>query len=307
MAARRDPEMARRVRESLDLRGDKLAELVTEAQATGAIDPSLDKEAVVRFCHALGFGFLLFRAIELDLPDPEPWERLISHLVDSLDVTADTDRHRPPTYQGEPRDDHQRRDARPSRRQRPRGDPRDHRQGRRRDGPRREGQRRRAVHVELREGRAPRAQQALREGQGRAVERRDRPPVGHARRHREGRGQRAGRPRERPGARPGPAPGWPLARLGREGVADAPHREPELDDEPVHARRAGRAGVHRQDRRDGAVDRRQVLRRHPGDGRGPPRRGVRQVPRHEARTGTTRSTPTSGCSSTTSSRTPAGT
>ena len=26
MAARRDPEMARRVRESLDLRGDKLAE-----------------------------------------------------------------------------------------------------------------------------------------------------------------------------------------------------------------------------------------------------------------------------------------
>lgn len=96
MAARRDPEMARRVRDSLDLRGDKLAELVTEAQATGAIDPSLDKEAVVRFCHALGFGFLLFRAVELDLPDPEPWQQLISHLVDALDVsnrpsTADTD------------------------------------------------------------------------------------------------------------------------------------------------------------------------------------------------------------------------
>jgi AcrR family transcriptional regulator len=96
MAARRDPEMARRVRESLDLRGDKLAELVTEAQATGAIDPSLDREAVVRFCHALGFGFLLFRAIELDLPDPEPWQQLISHLVDALEVpskstTADTD------------------------------------------------------------------------------------------------------------------------------------------------------------------------------------------------------------------------
>jgi len=87
MASRRDPEMARRVRESLDLRGDKLAELVTEAQSTGAIDPSLDKEAVVRFCHALGFGFLLFRAVELDLPDPEPWQQLISHLVDALDTT----------------------------------------------------------------------------------------------------------------------------------------------------------------------------------------------------------------------------
>ena len=38
-------------------------------------------------------------------------------------------------------------------------------------------------------------------------------------------------------------------------------------------------GPHRRDR---AVDRRQVLRRHPGDGRGPPRRGVRPVPRREA-------------------------
>ncbi len=77
--------------------------------------------------------------------------------------------------------------------------------------------------------------------------------------------------------------------------------------QPVHARRAGRPDLHGQDRRDGAVDRRQVLRRHPGDGRGPPRRGVRQVPRHQARRATTRSTPTSACSSTTSSRTPAGT
>jgi AcrR family transcriptional regulator len=95
MAARRDPEMRRRVRESLDLRGDRLADLVTEAQASGVIDPSLDKEALVRFCHALGFGFLLFRAVDLDLPAPEPWERLIAFLVDSLDTsshtTADTD------------------------------------------------------------------------------------------------------------------------------------------------------------------------------------------------------------------------
>jgi AcrR family transcriptional regulator len=94
MAARRDPEMRRRVRESLDLRRDKLAELIAEAKATGAIDPGLDTEALVRFCHALGFGFLLFRAVELDLPAPEPWEQLISFLVDSLDTSADTD-HRP--------------------------------------------------------------------------------------------------------------------------------------------------------------------------------------------------------------------
>ena len=55
--------------------------------------------------------------------------------------------------------------------------------------------------------------------------------------------------------------------------------------QPVHARRAGRDDDRGQDRRDGAVDRRQVLRRHADDGRGPPHRGVRQVPPHQARRG----------------------
>jgi hypothetical protein len=76
---------------ALDLRGDRLADLVTEAQATGAIDPALDREAVVRFCHAVGFGFLLFRAVDLKLPDPGPWEGLIARLVDALDSNASTD------------------------------------------------------------------------------------------------------------------------------------------------------------------------------------------------------------------------
>ena len=101
--------------------------------------------------------------------------------------------------------------------------------------------------------------------------------------------------------------GSPVEKWGDEGVARVRHREPELDAEPVPARRAGRAAVHRQDRRDGAVDRRQVLRVDAGDGRGPPRRGVRAVPRREARRRTTRSTRTCGCCSTTSSTTAAGT
>ena len=59
-------------------------------------------------------------------------------------------------------------------------------------------------------------------------------------------------------------------------------RVAELDALAVHARRAGRADLHRADRRDRAVDRRQVLRGHAGDGRSPPRRGVRALPRHQA-------------------------
>ncbi|MEI2698008.1 MAG: hypothetical protein V9E94_06575 [Microthrixaceae bacterium] len=44
----------------------------------------------------------------------------------------------------------------------------------------------------------------------------------------------------------------------------------------------GALHLHRQDRRDRPVDRRQVLRLDAGDGRSPPRRGVREVPRHQA-------------------------
>lgn len=48
VASRRDPVMRGRMRRALDLRGDRLADLVKEAQVTGAIDPALDTEAVVR-------------------------------------------------------------------------------------------------------------------------------------------------------------------------------------------------------------------------------------------------------------------
>jgi AcrR family transcriptional regulator len=97
VAARRDPEVRRLMQESLDLRGDRLADLVAEAQVTGAIDPALDAEAVVRFCHAVGFGFLLFRAVDLDLPEAGPWEDLIARLVDALDASAPSLPTRPTT------------------------------------------------------------------------------------------------------------------------------------------------------------------------------------------------------------------
>lgn len=89
VAARRDPEVRRLMQGMLDLRGDRLADLVAEAQRTGAIDPALDAYSVVRFCHALGFGFLLLRAIEIDLPQAQPWEDLIARLVEALDVDPD--------------------------------------------------------------------------------------------------------------------------------------------------------------------------------------------------------------------------
>jgi AcrR family transcriptional regulator len=86
VAGRRDPEVAGMLRRIIEERTVSLTALVDEAKGTGAIDPDLDTRSVVRFCHAVALGFLLFGAIALDRPDPGPWETLIARLVDAVAV-----------------------------------------------------------------------------------------------------------------------------------------------------------------------------------------------------------------------------
>ena len=81
VAARRDPEVAVMLRRVIEQRTEELIALVDDGKRTGGIDPSLDTLSVVRFCHAVGFGFLLFGAVDLKRPQPEPWEALINRLV----------------------------------------------------------------------------------------------------------------------------------------------------------------------------------------------------------------------------------
>ena len=38
----------------------------------------------MRFCHAVGLGFLLYEAINVSLPQPQPWEELITRLVGAV-------------------------------------------------------------------------------------------------------------------------------------------------------------------------------------------------------------------------------
>src|SRR5690606_28679790 len=78
VAARRDPEVAAMLRRVIEERTRSLVALVDEAKRTGDIDPDLDTLSIVRFCHAVGLGFLLFGAVDLDRPAPEPWEQLIT-------------------------------------------------------------------------------------------------------------------------------------------------------------------------------------------------------------------------------------
>lgn len=88
IAARRDPEVADLVRGLIVERAGALAELVEAAKRDGSIDEELDPESLVRFCHAVGFGFLLFGAIDLPQPAAAPWEALIARLVAALDTTT---------------------------------------------------------------------------------------------------------------------------------------------------------------------------------------------------------------------------
>jgi AcrR family transcriptional regulator len=84
VAARRDPEVAVMLRRVIEERTEELITLVDDAKRTGGIDPSLDTLSIVRFCHAVGFGFLLFGAVDLGRPRAEPWEVLINRLVGAV-------------------------------------------------------------------------------------------------------------------------------------------------------------------------------------------------------------------------------
>ncbi|MGH2684072.1 MAG: TetR family transcriptional regulator [Actinomycetota bacterium] len=84
VAGRRETDMAGAVRQVVEERSGRLAQVVEEAKASGLIDADIDTRSIVRFCHALGLGFLLYEAVDLERPDAEAWEHLINRLVAAL-------------------------------------------------------------------------------------------------------------------------------------------------------------------------------------------------------------------------------
>lgn len=84
VAARREPELRRTLQAAINERVEQLTALIEEGKATGTVDRSLDTFSVVRFCHAVGLGFLLLGALGMERPEPEPWEALISRLIKAV-------------------------------------------------------------------------------------------------------------------------------------------------------------------------------------------------------------------------------
>ncbi len=89
VAARRDPEVARLVREHLEARATRMAGLIEAGKEAGLVDPAVDTAAIVHFAHAVGLGFLLFEAVGAPRPAPEGWEEVIRRVVAALDPRPD--------------------------------------------------------------------------------------------------------------------------------------------------------------------------------------------------------------------------
>lgn len=88
VAARREPEIAARLRPRMADDRQRLAKLVDHEKVEGSLDGDLDTAAIVTFCQAVGLGMQLLKAIDSELPGTSEWDDLLSRLIGSLYPTA---------------------------------------------------------------------------------------------------------------------------------------------------------------------------------------------------------------------------
>ena len=84
MAARREEDIADRLRPRLADERARLAKLVDADKDGGIIDPGLDTNAVVAFCQSVALGVRMLSAIDVEMPDPDAWQKVISVLLTSM-------------------------------------------------------------------------------------------------------------------------------------------------------------------------------------------------------------------------------
>jgi AcrR family transcriptional regulator len=83
VAARRDEDVARPMRDYIGERGSMLAELVRFAQAGGELDPALSPGALAHFCLLLAMGSALITP-DLHAVGEEEWAALLARVVSGL-------------------------------------------------------------------------------------------------------------------------------------------------------------------------------------------------------------------------------
>jgi AcrR family transcriptional regulator len=83
VAARRDQDVARPMRDDVGERADWLAGLMRLAQAAGELDPALSPEALAHFCLLLAMGSALITPDLHEVGDQE-WAALLTRVVTAL-------------------------------------------------------------------------------------------------------------------------------------------------------------------------------------------------------------------------------
>jgi AcrR family transcriptional regulator/ferredoxin len=83
VAARRDEEVARPMRDYVGERADWIAELVRVAQGGGELDPALSPNALAHFCLLLAMGSALVTP-DLHAVGDEEWNALLTRLMSAL-------------------------------------------------------------------------------------------------------------------------------------------------------------------------------------------------------------------------------
>ena len=87
MAARRDEDVARPMRDYVGERADWLARLMRAAQAGGELDPALSPDALAHFCLLLAMGSALITP-DLHAVSEDEWAALLTRVVAALGPAA---------------------------------------------------------------------------------------------------------------------------------------------------------------------------------------------------------------------------
>jgi len=98
MAARREDDIADRLRPRLADERNRLAKLVDAEKDEGVLSTELDTAAIVTFCQSVGLGMRMLSVIDARMPEPGDWQRVIATLLASLspENVAAIDAAKPP-------------------------------------------------------------------------------------------------------------------------------------------------------------------------------------------------------------------
>lgn len=83
-AARRHPDVGRRVAEALSAMEAELAKLMDRARDDGDVDPVWEPAVLARFCLALGVGFTQLAVAGLPDPDAAEWVALAERIISAV-------------------------------------------------------------------------------------------------------------------------------------------------------------------------------------------------------------------------------